>query len=94
MLGHFPHHPTEDQSKLILGVAHFLLDSDPHQMFVLKGYAGTGKTSLIGALICSLVKYNKKAVLLEQQRLYLPIQREGQTPSTNTYIIPKLSREA
>ena len=64
MLLHFPHQPTEDQSKLIREVADFLLDTDPHQMFVLKGYAGTGKTSLIGALISSLAKHNKKSVLL------------------------------
>ena len=64
MLVHFPHQPTEDQFKLIRDVANFLLDTDPHQMFVLKGYAGTGKTSLIGALISSLSKYNKKSVLL------------------------------
>tara|TARA_Y100000385_G_scaffold119045_1_gene123906 strand:+ start:8600 stop:9991 length:1392 start_codon:yes stop_codon:yes gene_type:complete len=64
MLGHFPHQPTEDQKNLIREVAYFLLDSDPHQIFVLKGYAGTGKTSLIGAMISSLAKYNKKSVLL------------------------------
>lgn len=61
---YFPYNPTKDQSKLIHEVSSFLLDPDPHQIFVLKGYAGTGKTSLVGAIISSLSKYNRKSVLL------------------------------
>ena len=64
LLRNFPHQATKDQIKLISEVAGFLLDKDPHQLFVLKGYAGTGKTSLIQSLIRSLVKYNRKSVLL------------------------------
>ena len=64
LLRNFPHQATKDQIKLISEVAGFLLDKDPHQLFVLKGYAGTGKTTLIQTLIRSLVKYNRKSVLL------------------------------
>ena len=64
LLRNFPHQATADQIQLINEVAGFLLDRDPHQLFVLKGYAGTGKTSLIQALIASLSKYNRKSVLL------------------------------
>ena len=54
LLRDFPHEATSDQIQLITQVAGFLLDRDPHQLFVLKGYAGTGKTSLIQALILSV----------------------------------------
>ena len=64
LLRNFPHQATKDQIKLISEVAGFLLNKDPHQLFVLKGYAGTGKTTLIQSIIRSLVKYNRKSVLL------------------------------
>jgi ATP-dependent exoDNAse (exonuclease V) alpha subunit len=64
LLHHFPHQATADQIRLIKEVAGFLLDNDPHQIFVMKGYAGTGKTSLIKAMIKSLPKFNRKTVLL------------------------------
>lgn len=64
LLRNFPHQATAGQIQWIHQVAGFLLERDPHQMFVLKGYAGTGKTSLLKTLIPSLTKYNRKAVLL------------------------------
>ncbi|MDB2317594.1 AAA family ATPase [Flavobacteriales bacterium] len=64
LLRNFPHQATAGQIQWIHQVAGFLLERDPHQMFVLKGYAGTGKTSLLQSLIPSLTKYNRKAVLL------------------------------
>ena len=56
LLRNFPHQATKDQIKLISEVAGFLLDKDPHQLFVLKGYAGTGKTTLIQSIIRSLIQ--------------------------------------
>ena len=64
LLRNFPHQATTDQIKLITEVAGFLLNKDPHQLFILKGYAGTGKTTLIQSIIRSIVKYNRKSVLL------------------------------
>ena len=64
LLRNFPHQATAGQIQWIHQVAGFLLERDPHQLFVLKGYAGTGKTSLLKTLIPSLTKYNRKAVLL------------------------------
>ena len=64
LLRNFPHQATKDQIKLINKVAGFLLDNDPHQLFILKGYAGTGKTTLIQSIIRSIAKYNRKSVLL------------------------------
>lgn len=64
LLRHFPHNPTADQIRLIKDVAAFLLNRDPHQLFILKGYAGTGKTTLVQTIIKSLPKFNRKTVLL------------------------------
>ena len=64
LLRNFPHEPTSDQINFITEVAGYLLDKNPHQLFILKGYAGTGKTTLIQSIIRSIVKYNRKSVLL------------------------------
>lgn len=45
-------------------MAEFLYDADPRSTFVLKGYAGTGKTSLVSALIQSAPAMGVKTVLL------------------------------
>ena len=42
----------------------FIFSKDYQTLFLLKGYAGTGKTSAISALVLNLNKTNKKAVLL------------------------------
>ena len=42
----------------------FLFDEDPRSAFLLKGYAGTGKTSLVSALIQTLPQLRVNCVLL------------------------------
>nr|WP_221284673.1 AAA family ATPase [Mucilaginibacter sp. SP1R1] len=42
----------------------FLLSNDGDECFILKGYAGTGKTTVLGALVKALREYKYKAVLL------------------------------
>ena len=61
---HFPHDPTIDQLVLIKALSVFCLDIDPNQIFVMRGYAGTGKTSMIRTIIKALPTFNKKTVLL------------------------------
>lgn len=78
LLRNFPHEATADQIQWINRVADFLLERDPHQLFVLKGYAGTGKTSLLQSLIVSLNAYNRKVVLLA------PTGRAAKVMSTYT----------
>lgn len=60
----FPFVPTEGQKKLALQLSDFLTDTDPRAVFILKGYAGTGKTSLMSALVRVLPRIGKKSVLL------------------------------
>lgn len=45
-------------------IADFATNSNPDEMFVLKGYAGTGKTTVISALVNVLPEIHKKYVLL------------------------------
>lgn len=55
--------PTESQSVAIEKIAEFLSDSNSDRVFVLNGYAGTGKTTLLGALV-SYLKKNRTPVIL------------------------------
>ncbi|MDF4204624.1 AAA family ATPase [Maribacter sp. SA7] len=60
----FPHSPTATQSVALQKLAEFTLSTVKDEVFLLKGYAGTGKTTLIGTLVNSLWKVQKKAVLM------------------------------
>lgn len=60
----FPHTPTEGQKEACQRIVEFLYDADPHATFVLKGYAGTGKTSMVSALIQAAPLLKIKTVLL------------------------------
>ena len=61
-----PFDPTEEQDELIRQLASFVLSGDERRCFVLRGYAGTGKTSVLAALVRGLNKVGKtdKVVLL------------------------------
>ena len=60
----FPHKPTSEQSKIFLDLDEFILTLGNKNIFVLKGYAGTGKTTLISSLVKSLPSIGKRSVLL------------------------------
>ncbi len=60
----FPHTPTGQQLELFNRLNIFLLSDEGNECFLLKGYAGTGKTTVIGTLVKTLRKYNYKYVLL------------------------------
>lgn len=61
----FPFEPTEDQAKLFTKLDEFILEKDPErQVFLLKGYAGTGKTTVVTSLVKILNKFGYKYVLL------------------------------
>ena len=56
--------PTGQQLELFSILEEFLLTFKPSTCFVLKGYAGTGKTTTISALVNVLPQLNKRSVLL------------------------------
>ncbi len=60
----FPHHTTSKQDIALQLLAKFALGTNKNETFLLKGYAGTGKTTLIGVLVKNLTKAKKRSVLL------------------------------
>ena len=60
----FPHTPTPDQDLAMSRLAAFLTSLRAEGAFILRGYAGTGKTSLVGALVHTLDALQQKCVLL------------------------------
>ena len=64
ILSHFPHTPTEGQREVCVAMTHFLYGKAPRSAFLLRGYAGTGKTSLVSALIRTLPALRLNCVLL------------------------------
>ena len=60
----FPYEPTLKQDIFFQKISVFLTDTHNDSIFVLKGYAGTGKTTLISTIVNNLTEINKKYVLL------------------------------
>ncbi|WP_375605235.1 ATP-dependent RecD-like DNA helicase [Flavobacterium davisii] len=60
----FPFQPTVKQDVFLGKVAEFIESSNKNELFVLKGYAGTGKTTLISTIVNHLAEVEKKYVLL------------------------------
>lgn len=64
ILENFGFRPTKEQEIAAEMMSEFLFQRNAESVFVLKGYAGTGKTSLVGALVRSLVQLKQQVVLL------------------------------
>lgn len=60
----FPHDATPKQDMALQLLSRFALNTDSNEVFLLKGYAGTGKTTIIGTLVKNLWKAKKSSVLL------------------------------
>jgi len=60
----FPHNTTVKQDVALQLLARFVINDDKNELFLLKGYAGTGKTTTIGILVKNLWHAKKSAVLL------------------------------
>jgi len=61
---YFPFEPTVEQTEALNRLSTYLLTGDDTDVFLLKGYAGTGKTSLISALIRYLQANQLDCVLM------------------------------
>jgi len=64
IFSHFPYVPTEGQRILILALAEYILNSNPKDIFLFKGYAGTGKTTILSALVKAAPALDHDTVLL------------------------------
>lgn len=60
----FLHNPTKEQEKAISMLSDFLLSREQDSIFLLKGYAGTGKTSLLAALVRTMQQLRLRVMLL------------------------------
>jgi len=60
----FPFSPTAMQGELLLLLSQFFFTDTNEQLFILKGYAGTGKTTIMSTVVNNLWQIGKKSVLL------------------------------
>lgn len=60
----FQFEPTDEQATALDMITDFLFTRTTDSIFLLKGYAGTGKSSLIGALVKTMTDFEQKTVLL------------------------------
>jgi exodeoxyribonuclease-5 len=60
----FPFEPTSKQDEVLMQISQFVFDKSSSSVYMLKGYAGTGKTSIIGTLVSNLWQAKKSAVLM------------------------------
>ena len=60
----FGFEPTTDQAQALDALLAFMASREDHEVFVLKGYAGTGKTSLVSAVIRFLDSRQVPCVLM------------------------------
>ena len=60
----FQYSPTNSQLTALHKAGEFIADTDTKSMFLLKGYAGTGKTTLVNAVVNTLNEHHLKSVLL------------------------------
>ena len=64
ILHHFGLKPTQDQAKVIDSLCDFILTPDADSVFILRGFAGTGKTSLVSALVKTMEQLERECVLM------------------------------
>ena len=64
ILQQFGFPPTQEQAHALEVFAEFLTDRDPHAVVILRGSAGTGKTTLSGAIVRTLKEIRQKVMLL------------------------------
>lgn len=98
-----PYDPNEQQVALIAALARFCSPlSPPDSIFVLNGYAGTGKTSLTGALVQTLNEVGVSSILLAPTgraakvfgrfakhpayTIHRKIYRQASTSDTSSYV--------
>ena len=62
--GGFPHEATSKQDTALQLLAKFSLSENLNEVFLLKGFAGTGKTTIVGTLVKNLIKAKKSSILL------------------------------
>ncbi|MBP0902315.1 ATP-dependent RecD-like DNA helicase [Mariniflexile gromovii] len=60
----FPFQPTIKQNIVLHQLSEFIFNKAPNTLYLLKGYAGTGKTTIVGTIVNNLWKAKKSSVLM------------------------------
>lgn len=83
---HLTFAPTADQQTLMGKLSDFVLNQHTKEILLLKGYAGTGKTSMISVFIKALQELNIKTVLLAPTgRAAKVLSSYAETPATTIH---------
>ena len=64
VMAQLPYEPNDDQLVFIVAMGRFVFTRTERALLVLNGYAGTGKTSLTGAIVKVLTSWHHRCVLL------------------------------
>jgi exodeoxyribonuclease V len=64
LLDNLDFQPTESQEGLIGSLAGFIGSGSSREIFLIKGYAGTGKTTIVNSLVKTLKEIGSRSVLL------------------------------
>lgn len=59
-----PFEPNEEKDGLLTALGRFLVSRDERKAFILRGYAGTGKTSVMSALVRAMESLKQPCILL------------------------------
>ena len=78
LLNNFGFTPTEGQAKVLYHLSAFILTEKERPVYLLRGYAGTGKTTLVSTLVNTLPKIGMRYQLLA------PTGRAAKVMSTYT----------
>lgn len=82
ILTHLPFAPNKGQEEVIALFSQFVVSSQPRKAFILRGYAGTGKTSITAALVKAYRELKQPIVLLAPTgRAAKVIARYAHTPA-------------
>ncbi len=64
IISQFPYNPTNGQKALLFRLTRFIYTGVENPLFIIKGYAGTGKTTIVSTLVKNLSTLNLNTVLL------------------------------
>lgn len=64
LINEFPYLMTQSQEEAIEKLVDFLYKKGERRFFILRGYAGTGKTSLVSALVKTFIQNRRNIILL------------------------------
>ena len=89
----FPYEPNSEQDMALGILSDFLESQEPDCVLLFKGYAGTGKTTILGATVKMMDLLRRKVILLRRpagRRKYLPdMQTTTLPPSIEKYTVNK-----